>query len=311
MHGITEKARLVAAPSDGKEGAKPSFINPFAALGIILALLAVCFAKPLLDLGRLAWAEDFHSHLPLIPVISAYLIWTRKAFLPPAARGSFAIVLVGAGLAAAFLVAPVVLAFQEPVAILSLRILSLVVFAVTAVTYLLGPAFARSIAFPLAFLIFTVPMPAGIRDPLEIASQHASAEVYSWMMDLTRSTYYREGLHFALPGLRIQVAQECSGIRSSFVLFIVSLLAGYLFLSSPYRRLAFAFFVFPLGLARNAFRIFTLTTLTVHWDPNVINGPLHHKGGPVFFALSLIPFALVLMWLSKSERKKQTVHKPA
>mgnify|MGYP003908365983 CR=1 FL=1 len=37
---------------------------------------------------------------------------------------------------------------------------------------------------------------------------------------------FRDGLVFKLPGIEMQVAQECSGIRSSLVLFITGLVAG-------------------------------------------------------------------------------------
>jgi exosortase/archaeosortase family protein len=62
-------------------------------------------------------------------------------------------------------------------------------------------------------------------------------------------------------------------------------------------------FVIPLGILRNAFRILTISLLTIHWDPGVIHGPLHHRGGPVFFAISLIPFFGVLWVLKWAERR--------
>ena len=43
----------------------------------------------------------------------------------------------------------------------------------------------------------------------------------------------RHGTVFELPGIVLQVAQECSGIRSSWVLLITSLLASHLFLKNP------------------------------------------------------------------------------
>ncbi len=53
-----------------------------------------------------------------------------------------------------------------------------------------------------------------------------------------------------------------------------------------------------LGIVRNAFRIFVLSELCVHVNPNFIDSPLHHRGGPIFFALSLVPFFL-LVWIVK------------
>ncbi len=118
------------------------------------------------------------------------------------------------------------------------------------------------------------------------------------------STVFREGLVFQLPGITLQVAQECSGIRSSLVLFITSLVAGKLFLQSPWRKLFLTAFVIPLAIVRNGFRVFTLGWLCVHISPNLIDSPIHHRGGPLFFLLSLVPFFLFLLWLRRGEGQR-------
>jgi exosortase/archaeosortase family protein len=105
-----------------------------------------------------------------------------------------------------------------------------------------------------------------------------------------------------LPGITIRVGQECSGIHSSLVLFLTSLIAGHLFLASPWNKTWLALLVLPLGIARNALRILTISLLCVHVDASMIRSPIHVRGGPVFFALSLIPFFAALWWLRRSER---------
>ena len=102
---------------------------------------------------------------------------------------------------------------------------------------------------------------------------------------------------FNCPELSIEVAQECSGIRSSWVLFITSVLASYLFLKSPWRRAVLIAFVVPLAILRNGFRILVIGLLCVHAGPQMINSMIHKQGGPLFFALSLIPLFLLLWWL--------------
>ena len=109
---------------------------------------------------------------------------------------------------------------------------------------------------------------------------------------------------FALPGMIIEVAQECSDIRSSLVLFITSLVAAYLFLHSPWRRLVLVAFVIPLGILRNGVRIVVIGLLCVHYGPQMIHSVIHRKGGPFFFALSLIPLFLLLWWLRRGEANR-------
>jgi exosortase/archaeosortase family protein len=75
-------------------------------------------------------------------------------------------------------------------------------------------------------------------------------------------------------------------------------------LRQPWKRAVLALFVLPLALARNAFRIYVLGELCVHIGPHMIDSPVHHRGGPIFFALSLLPFFALLFFLRKSELKK-------
>ncbi len=72
---------------------------------------------------------------------------------------------------------------------------------------------------------------------------------------------------FVLPGVEIEIAKECSGIRSSLALFITSILAGYVFLQSNWRRVLFSLFTVPVVIFKNAVRIVTISCLGVYVDP--------------------------------------------
>jgi len=124
------------------------------------------------------------------------------------------------------------------------------------------------------------------------------------MLSLSGMPVFRQGLDFQLPGMRMAVAPECSGIHSSLVLFITSLLAGQLLLRSPWKRAALTLAVIPLAILRNGFRIFTIGQLCVHVSPDMINSYIHRRGGPIFFVLSLVPFFLLLYFLRKAESRK-------
>jgi exosortase C (VPDSG-CTERM-specific) len=310
MQGTTEKTEFPTIA--GGMGSDPEVVDrrAFRAFAVVSAILLICFAKPLFDLLRLSMRDDIYSHLLLIPAISLYLVWQRRPQLPPPANGSPALALTLALFPLALLGLPYLIGPFPPIELLSIRILAFCMFLPLAIAGTLGLNFLRAVLFPVCFLLFLVPLPPSIINPLETASKIGSTETYNWMMDLTQSTYFRQGFTFALPGLTIEVAQECSGIRSSLVLFIVSVLASNLFLTTTWKRVFFSIFVIPLGILRNAFRIFTLSTLSVHWDRSVIDSPLHHRGGPLFFALSLIPFFLVLFWLRKTENFRAPAENP-
>ena len=122
------------------------------------------------------------------------------------------------------------------------------------------------------------------------------------------------GLAFQLPNVTIEVAPECSGIRSSLVLFITSLVAGHLLLERPWQRALLTLLVIPLGILRNAVRIVTIGWLCTHHGPEMIHSAIHHRGGPFFFAISLVPLLAMLVifrWLGKRKRLKAENHDSA
>ena len=121
--------------------------------------------------------------------------------------------------------------------------------------------------------------------------------------DLTGTAMVRHGTVFELPGIVLQVAQECSGIHSSWVLFIASLLASHVFLRTRWRKIVLVAFVIPLGIFRNGFRILVIGLLCVHFGPQMIDSVIHHRGGPLFFAVSLVPLFLLVWWLRQQEQR--------
>jgi exosortase C (VPDSG-CTERM-specific) len=169
----------------------------------------------------------------------------------------------------------------------------------------LGRQWMVAAAFPIGFLIFLAPLPDAAVHALETASKYASADAAYLFFELTGTPILRDGLFFKIPGITLEVAQECSGIRSSWVLFITSLVASYLFLDSSWRRAVLVALVFPLAIIRNGFRILVIGLLCVHIGPEMINSVIHKRGGPLFFALSLIPL-FAIMWLLRRGERRET-----
>jgi exosortase C (VPDSG-CTERM-specific) len=273
----------------------------FISFGVVLTAL---FVRPLYSLVAHAVQNNLDSYVVLVPFISAYLIYTRRKQLPKEYGFSpWAIVPLLAGLAALVTALTVHRAGGSISGhdYLSLMALSFVCLLAGGGFIFLGQRWMLSAAFPVAFLIFMVPMPDAMADTLETASKLASTEAASLFFDITGTPVLREGTIFQLPNIVIQVGQECSGIRSSWVLVMTSLLAANLFLKSTWRRALLVCFVIPLGIVRNGFRVFVIGMLCVHIGPHMIHSVIHLRGGPIFFALSLIPLFLLLWWLRRGE----------
>ncbi|HEU5237522.1 MAG TPA: archaeosortase/exosortase family protein, partial [Pyrinomonadaceae bacterium] len=204
-----------------------------------IALLGA-FAQPLLALINYAAGSDLYSYILLIPFVSGCLLYIRRNQLPKDC-------VVDLPLAMAFLAAgfgafafTYWLHFGEQSSAkadyLALQTLSFLCCVAAGGFFFFGRAWMQAAVFPLAYLIFMVPMPDAMADALETASKYASAEVANVFFHLSGTPFLRAGLVFQLPNITIEVAQECSGIRSSWVLVMTSILAANLFLKSSWRR---------------------------------------------------------------------------
>jgi exosortase C (VPDSG-CTERM-specific) len=273
-----------------------------ALIGWVVAATLV-FIQPLVALVRHAAQSDLLSYIPLVPVVAGYLLFIRRRSGETPYRSSIAgtITLVGvgsvAGVAATFWRDS--LSLNDSLALMALAYVGVV----AAGGFLfLGAKWMASAAFPVAFLVFLTPLPDATVHWLQTASVMASADAADWLFIVTGTPVVRDNQVFMLPSIVLEVAQECSGIHSTWVLFITSLVASNLFLESPWRRVALVAFVIPLAIARNAFRILTIGLLCVHVGPHMIDSIIHRRGGPFFFLLSLGPLFLFLAWLRRHER---------
>jgi exosortase len=159
----------------------------------------------------------------------------------------------------------------------------------------------RIALFPLSFLIFIIPLPEALLFRIITALQYASADVVALLFQLCPFPFTREGVYFTLPGLSIEVARECSSIRSSMALCMACVLANHLLLRRWWSKAVVLLLVFPLAVLKNGVRIATLCTLTLYVDKGFLEGDLHSRGGVVFFGLALAMLLPTFLGLRKIE----------
>jgi exosortase C (VPDSG-CTERM-specific) len=274
--------------------------------GLCFAIVVlVVFVRPLLMLASYVAGSQLHSYILLVPFVSAYLFYLRRDQLPRRRTTDFLLTFVSLAAGIGLFVLAHSLQFAGRAPTINTRIVLLMLSFLCCLAaggfFFFGRAWMQAATFPLAYLIFIVPMPDAMADALETASKYASAEVANLLFHLSGTPFLRAGLIFQLPNITIEVAQECSGIRSSWVLLMTSILAANLFLRTRWRRFALVAFVIPLAILRNGFRILVIGLLCVNVGPQMIHSLIHRRGGPLFFMLSLIPFFLVLWWLRKGD----------
>ena len=306
-------ASLAAGSSPAESISRWQLPHGQGARGFVLytVCIALLFVKPLARLLLYTAQSEFHSYVVIVPLIVGYLLVRERRSQPRVytAAPGWAAVFFAASLLA--LVANgtwrEALSLNDELALLALAFVGLVI---AGGFLFLGSAWMAARAFPMSFLIFLIPMPDGVRAWIETGSLLGSARVAEWLLDLTGTPFLREGERFSLPGIELHVARECSGIHSSWVLFMTSLVAAHRMLDSHWRRFVLVAFVIPLALVRNGLRITVIALLCVHIGPEMIDSPIHRQGGPLFFVLSLGPLFLLLHLLRRRKNSSRTAGAP-
>ena len=185
---------------------------------------------------------------------------------------------------------------------ISTKVLALVIVWLGGFLCIYGWDAARAAWFPLLFLVLMVPLPEAAQAWVVRVLQERSTDVTYAIFNLLGVPVLRQGFVLSLSTVTIQVAAECSGIRSSIALFITCILAAHFYLRTPWKVILFLALVFPLVVIKNGIRIVTLTLLSIYVDPSFLRGRLHHQGGIVFFLLALLLLLPVFLALAKSER---------
>ena len=260
---------------------------------------------PLRELLRNEDHSEYYSHILLIPLISGYFIYVKRKTLFSNLRYS---PVPGIILCVVGILSYMVATYQRAQLNLndysSLVTFSGIIFWIGGILLLYGLNTFRQILFPLLFLVFMIPIPSLLMNKIISLLQTASADATHLLFMLTGSPFSREGFTFHLLGMNVEVAKACSGIRSSLALFIVSIMAGYLFLRPNWKKVVLCLSVFPITIFKNAVRIVTLSLLGAYVDPRIFEGELHKTGGVPFFIFALGLLSLILWVLRRSDKER-------
>jgi exosortase len=277
-------------------------LKKHAAFAALVAVSLLVFWKTASALVVYSLSRESSSHIILIPFVTLFLLYSERTriFASPRTSTWPALGLICAGLAfysfAAWRLYP-----QGGDALLPVATFSLVLIWLGWFLLCYGIKATRNAAFPLLFLLLMVPLPDGILNRVVYLLQQGSTEISYLLFRTVGVPVLKQGFLLFLPGVTIEVAEECSGIRSSVALFITCLLAAHLFLRTPWKQVLFALMAFPFAIVKNGIRIVTLSLLSIYVDPSFLAGRLHRQGGFVFFLLVLAILAPFLRALQKSE----------
>ncbi|MFY9894939.1 MAG: VPLPA-CTERM-specific exosortase XrtD [Xanthobacteraceae bacterium] len=271
-------------------------IGVLVGLAVLVSLIA--FHGPLLELVRRWSKQEEYSHGFLIPVVVAWLLWSRRDALRnsighPSWTGLVLIVLA---------------ATMNVIGQLSaIFILSQVGFVVALAGIVLavgGYSLLRVTLFPIVFLLFAIPLPYFVDSVLTLQLQLVSSELGVFMIQLFQIPVYLDGNIIDLGTSRLLVAEACSGLRYLYPLLCLSFLAAYLFQAPIWQRVIVFLSAIPITIAMNGFRIGLVGILVSKWGAEQAEGLLHlFEGWVIFIACALLLTAEIFLFARLSGKR--------
>jgi exosortase D (VPLPA-CTERM-specific) len=232
------------------------------------------------------WQLEEYSHGMLIPVISAWLLWQRRAqFASLPFEGSWAgVALVLAGLAVYFL--------GSLAAITTVDAYALVFVIAGCVLAVMGWKAFRLAMVPIALLLLMNPLPQFLYANISSYLQLISSQIGVAVIRLFGISVYLEGNVIDLGIYQLEVAEACSGLRYLFPLMSVGAIMAYLIHGKAWLRWTIFLSTIPLTILMNSCRIGVIGLLVDRWGVEQATGFVHLFEGWVVFMLCLLLLSL-------------------
>jgi exosortase len=268
-------------------------------IAAIAATVGFLYYEILFKLVSDWWTEPDFSHGFLVPLFSAYVVWTQREKLAlikqkPSLFGLFVIL----GSLAVLIVG--VLGAE-----LFLSRTSLIFLVAGLIIFFHGWPLFRALIFPWAFLFLMVPIPAIIFNQITFPLQLLASKLASFLLPIFGVPVLREGNVIQLPAMPLEVAEACSGIRSLMSLGTLAIVYGYFIEDTNWGRVLLALFSVPIAVAANAGRILGTGLMVQYWDPDKALGFFHEFSGWVIFLISLgLLFATHALMTSVKKMRK-------
>lgn len=282
---------------------RPGGAAVVAATPLVVALVWL-YADVLPALVRQWAADPDYSHAFFVVPLAVFFVWERRAALStlplrPHVAG-LAVLVVSLGLFIA----------GRYGSELFLTRVSIVGVLAGLILFLAGWAQLRLLAFPIAFLLFMIPLPAIVFNQLAFPLQLLASRLGEVVISATGVPVLREGNVLLLPGTTLEVAEACSGIRSLLSLLMLAIVLGYFTERRAGPRATIAVAAVPIAVIANAIRV-AGTGLASYWiSPAVAEGFFHSFSGWLMFVVALAGLLAVHRGLELARGRALRVARP-
>lgn len=265
-----------------------SLLLPGGLLAILLGWLYAPVAAPLVQQW---WEDPNYSHGFIVPLFALYLIWTQRERIGRLTakpnNGGLMVILMGLG------------AYYLGTLGSELFVTRASFFIVLAglILFLGGLTYIKTLAFPLGYLVFMIPLPAIVFNAVAFPLQILASRLGTFGMQVMSIPVLREGNLLYLPNMTMEVVEACSGIRSLISLLALATAFAYFSTKGFRKRLALVISAVPIALVTNALRVTVMGALA-HWvSVEAAEGFFHYFSGWVvfLFAMSLLGVEILLL----------------
>ena len=251
-------------------------------IGVLLAILAGLYHEILVKLG-LQWNNDpDYSHGFLVPVLVGYFVWERwdRLKVVRIAPSPWGMAVLGFGL--------LMLVIGSVGAELYLQRSSLIVVMAGLVLLMMGRDALKTLMFPIAFMLFMVPLPAIVVNAVAFPLQLFAARTAEFCLFNFGIPVLREGNVIVLAGTTLEVAEACSGIRSLQALLALGTVYAYFSQRSTWKRWTLVLLSVPIAIVANAFRVSGTGVLANYWGSQAAEGFYHTFSGWLIFVVAFL-----------------------
>jgi exosortase len=270
----------------------------------IVAALGWLYADVVPGLVR-QWAADAdYSHGFFVAPLAAFFVWERRARLAGLPTRPH---LAGVALLALSLCVYIAGRYGSE---LFLTRVSMIGVVAGLVLFLAGWAHLKTLAFPIAFLLLMIPLPAIVFNQVAFPLQMLASQLGEVVISASGVPVLREGNVLLLPGRALEVAEACSGIRSLMSLFMLAVVLGYFTEHRAGPRIAIAIAAVPIAVIANATRV-AGTGLASYWiSPEAAEGFFHSFSGWLMFVVALAGLLLVHRMFDVARSRALRVARP-
>lgn len=251
-------------------------------LPVLIGIVAL-FLPTYIDLAAGLWQTDEHAHGPIVLLVTAYLIWQKREAFSQLSRTR---PVIGWGLLIVGLLAYVV-GRSQSVVLLEVGAQVPVLIGMLLVT--LGVRAARTLWFPLFFLLFIIPLPGFIVDLTTGPLKQYISEIAEQVLYSAGYPIARNGVVLHVGQYQLLVADACSGLHSMFSLSAMGLLYLYLMHHTSHVRSGILIAsILPIAFLSNVIRVMVLVLITYHMGDEAAQGFLHETAGLLLFVIGLL-----------------------